>query len=276
MQALPTPRARPWAAGKVDDERPPSDTCDAATQHRHRRFRQAVGAHRLRQAGSKAIDHRERRLRRDVSIGEAGTAGRQDKVEAALVGPGAQRLLDGRLVVGDDGVLSVLVLWRTECFADQRSARILTFAPGPCVAARKNAYGIHSKDDTTGLADSRERIERVVDVAGHGNLVVKSAAYDALPVYDIGHAGRAKPETAPHVVQLADLPGGVSDEIERQVERIAEAVERVRIVRADPHDNGIRGRYRGERSAEAFGLSCAAVRECARVEIEHHVLPSQV
>ena len=61
----------------------------------------ADGAHRLRDPGRLALDHRARRLRRDVVGRQAGPAGGEDEV-AALVGVVEQPVLDQREVVRDD------------------------------------------------------------------------------------------------------------------------------------------------------------------------------
>ena len=60
-----------------------------------------LGSQRLGDAGRLALDHRTRRLGRDVVGREAGAAGREDERDA-LADVAAQRRLDPPLVVADD------------------------------------------------------------------------------------------------------------------------------------------------------------------------------
>ena len=87
------------AAGHVDDEAPADHADDAARQVGHRRLRSAGGANRLGQAGHLVVDHRQRRLGRDVARREPRPAGADDE---RVVGRAvAQGTLDQQPLVRD-------------------------------------------------------------------------------------------------------------------------------------------------------------------------------
>ncbi len=81
-------------AGEVDDQRAARDPRHAAREDPHRRVLQRLGAHRLREAGRLALDHRPGRLRRHVVGRQAGAAGGEDQRDVAGDDMPAQAILD--------------------------------------------------------------------------------------------------------------------------------------------------------------------------------------
>jgi len=89
------------AAGEVHDQGPLPDPGDCAGEHPVGGVRARGRAHRLRDAGSMAVDHGQRRLGGHVAGSEPGAARRQYEVADRGIGVMAQGPLDPRLLVGD-------------------------------------------------------------------------------------------------------------------------------------------------------------------------------
>ncbi len=89
------------AAGEVDDQGPAADHGDVAGEHPVRGVLARREPHRLGDARRLAIGDFERRFRRHVVGGEAGSAGRQHEPAALLVAEPAQAVGDQVAIVGD-------------------------------------------------------------------------------------------------------------------------------------------------------------------------------
>ena len=87
--------------GKLMISEPPATPVTARESIDIGVYLQRLGAHRLGQPRHLALDHRERRLRRDVVRREAGATGREDQLDAGRDLP-AQPRLDRGGIVGDD------------------------------------------------------------------------------------------------------------------------------------------------------------------------------
>ena len=90
------------AAGQIHDQRAAADAGDRTAEHGVRRHAQAGRAHRLGQPRRIALDHRTRRLRRDIARGKARAARRQHQVEPQLICRAHQPRADCRALIGDD------------------------------------------------------------------------------------------------------------------------------------------------------------------------------
>src|SRR4029450_1924620 len=98
----------PRRARKVDDQATASNSRDAAGEEPVRRLRDRVGAQRLGDPGSVALDHLARRLGRDVAWPQAGATCGED--EPGLFGQLRERVGDRVRVVGNDAPLDLVAV----------------------------------------------------------------------------------------------------------------------------------------------------------------------
>ncbi len=69
-----------------------------------------------------------------------------------------------------------------------------------------------------------ERVQRVLNMARHLELIVEGATDYALGVYDVGDSGCAESESAAHIVKTADFSLGVASEPIWNSNRVAESL----------------------------------------------------
>ena len=84
--------------------------------------------------------------------------------------------------------------------------------------------------------DAFERSQSVLNVAAHSYLVVEGSSDYAFGVYDVGNPGGAQTESAPHIVETANVPGCVATQFVRNSGRVAESLTPLHAVGADSDD----------------------------------------
>lgn len=121
------------------------------------------------------------------------------------------------------------------------------------------------------VAERFQRLERVVGVAPHHELVVVHAPDHAGVVDDVGEAGGAEPEPAPDVVETPHLAGAVGRQAVGQGEGLREVGQRIAAVRADADNGCVRSGDAFVLVAELRGLPGSPPGAGAGKEEEHHV-----
>ena len=142
------------AAGKVDDQRPSQRTRDGAGERGHRGVREAGGPHQLGEAGSFAIDHSTRGLRRDVPGTEPGPPGRHDEPVRRRQVP--ERGLDVRPLVRDDAAIRHVEPRRAEELHGHITGLVLARPTGDAVGDRQHGGSGRSHD--TSLASPEKTL----------------------------------------------------------------------------------------------------------------------
>lgn len=116
------------------------------------------------------------------------------------------------------------------------------------------------------IGDFFERLQCVLDMARHLELVVEGSTDYTLCVYDVGDSGCAEAESATHIVEAAYFSRGVASEFIRDSNRVAESLIPIRAVCTYANY------YRIERPqlimgfAETPDLDCSPVSEGASEE----------
>jgi len=137
------------AARQIDNDCLPAYAGHGPRKHGVHRVLYALGTHGFFKAGGAALDNPQRRLRRHVAPGKAGTPRGQDHIKFQLVAPAHKCCRNQVEVIRHNGVFNHLpAQFLLDDLTDHRPAFVGTLAARAAIADCQNPRSYHAKSSS--------------------------------------------------------------------------------------------------------------------------------